>query len=93
MVLCAPPFEGSATYPETTGAVPNACITEEHVSTPLARRAAELRRKSRRGSAVDSLVVALAEPDGIVLTGDREDIEALASFSQGVSVELIWPTP
>ena len=67
----------------------NACITEEYVSTPLARRAAELRRKSRHGSAVDSLVVAFAEPGGTVLTGDRKDIEALASLSRGVSVELI----
>ena len=66
-----------------------ACIIEEHVWTALARRAAELRRTLRHGSAVDSLVVALAEPGGTVLTGDRQDIEALAFNSRGVSVELI----
>jgi hypothetical protein len=38
---------------------------------------------------VDALVVALAEPDGTVLTGDRADISALADASSGVGVELI----
>ena len=61
-----------------------AFIIEERVSTALAGRAAELRRKSRHGSAVDSRVLALAENGGTVLTGGREDIEALASFSRGV---------
>jgi hypothetical protein len=36
----------------------------------LARRAASLRHRARRGSAVDALVVATAESDGLVLTGD-----------------------
>lgn len=65
------------------------CIVEMNVSETLARRAAELRRKARRGSAVDALVVAMAEPDGTVLTGDRIDIEALAAHARGVSVEMI----
>jgi hypothetical protein len=64
-------------------------ITEESVSVEVARRSAELRRSARRGSAVDALVVALAEPDGTVLTGDRADISALADASSGVGVELI----
>ena len=34
-------------------------------------------------------LAALTEPGGTVLTGDREDIEALASVLRGVGVELI----
>lgn len=39
------------------------CDIVEEMGEPLARRAALLRRQARRGSAVDALVVALAEPD------------------------------
>lgn len=58
----------------------------EDVSMRLARRAAELRARARRGSAVDALVVATAEPGGAVLTGDLGDLEALASFATEVDV-------
>jgi hypothetical protein len=65
------------------------CIIESTVSVNVARRAAELRRRARTGSAVDALVVAIAEPGGTVLTGDRADIEALAAHADRVSVEVI----
>ena len=65
------------------------CIVQTEVSAALARRAAELRRRARAGSAVDALVVALAEPGGTVLTGDRADLEALAAHAHHVNVELI----
>ena len=65
------------------------CIVQPQVTAVVARRAAELRRRARTGSAVDALVVALAEPGGTVLTGDKVDIEALAAHARGVSVELI----
>ncbi len=64
-------------------------MKDEVVGVDLARRSAELRRRARRGSAVDALVVALAEPQGIVLTGDEADITALAAVSKGVTVELV----
>lgn len=64
-------------------------ITDESVVVEVARRAAELRRRSRYGSAVDALVVAVAEPNGIVLTGDEADITALAAVSKGVAVEIV----
>lgn len=64
-------------------------ITDESVVVEVARRAAELRRRSRHGSAVDALVVAVAEPNGIVLTGDEADITALAAVSKGVAVEIV----
>lgn len=65
------------------------CIIDPSVSESTARRAAELRRRARAGSAVDALVVAIAEPGGTVLTGDRSDIEALAAHADGVLVELV----
>jgi hypothetical protein len=64
-------------------------LKEEHVDLETARRAAQLQRKARQGSAVDALVVALAEPGGTALTGDEADISALAAQSRGVSVQLI----
>lgn len=65
------------------------CIIDPTVSESTARRAVELRRRSKAGSAVDALVVAIAEPGGTVLTGDRADIEALAAHADGVLIELV----
>ena len=65
------------------------CIIEPTVSESTARRAAELRRRARAGSAVDALLVAIAEPGGTVLTGDRADIEALAAQADAVAVEVV----
>lgn len=65
------------------------CIIDPSVSESTARRAAELRRRARAGSAVDALVVAIAEPGGTVLTGDRADIEALAAHANRVGVEVV----
>jgi hypothetical protein len=65
------------------------CIIEPSVSEATARRAAQMRRLARTGSAVDALVVAIAEPDGTVVTGDRADIEALAAHANRVAVEVV----
>ena len=65
------------------------CLLDESVSPAVARRAAHLRRLAKTGSAVDALVVALAEPGGTVLTGDKADIKALAAHANDVSVEII----
>jgi hypothetical protein len=65
------------------------CIIEPGVSETTARRAARLRRLARTGSAVDALVVALAEPGGTVLTGDRADLESLAAYAGRVAIEVI----
>jgi hypothetical protein len=43
------------------------CIVHGEVAESVARRAAEPRRRARSGSAVDALLVALAEPGGTVL--------------------------
>lgn len=65
------------------------CDVIEQVDEPLARRAAQLRRLARKGSAVDALVVAIAEPGGTVLTSDPRDLEALAAHSNRVVIERI----
>jgi predicted nucleic acid-binding protein len=65
------------------------CIIESFISELTARRAADLRRRARAGSAVDALLVAIAEPGGTVLTGDRADIEALAAHAERVGVEVV----
>lgn len=65
------------------------CDVVEEISEPLARRAALLRRLARRGSAVDALVIALAEPGGMVLTSDPGDLGALAQYAHDVIVEKV----
>ena len=65
------------------------CDIVEEVSESLARRAALLRRRAKRGSAVDALVVVMAEPGGTVLTTDPHDLDALAAHSHGVSIERV----
>ena len=65
------------------------CEIAEAVPLSLARRAALLRRLARRGSAVDALVVASAEPGGTVLTSDPDDLEALAAHADDVAIERV----
>jgi predicted nucleic acid-binding protein len=65
------------------------CDVNEELPVPVARRAGELRHRARRGSAVDALVVATAEPGGVVLGGDVADLGALASHADGVRIERV----
>ena len=65
------------------------CDIVEEIAEPLARRAALLRKLARRGSAVDALVVALAEPGGTVLASDLGDLGALAQYAHDVRVEKV----
>lgn len=62
------------------------CDLAEEVPESLARRAALLRRRARRGSAIDAFVIAFAEPGGTVLTSDPEDLRALAAHAEDVQV-------
>jgi predicted nucleic acid-binding protein len=62
------------------------CEILEEIPQQLARRAAALRASARRGSAVDALVVAVAEPEGAVLSGDLADLRALATHADDVIV-------
>jgi hypothetical protein len=65
------------------------CDVTETVPVLLARRAAWLRTRARRGSAVDALLTAVAEPGGTVLTGDPADLQALAAYASGVTIEPV----
>ncbi len=62
------------------------CEILERVPEEVARRAASLRGQAQKGSAVDALVVAAAEPGGDVLSGDLGDLRALAAHAVAVSV-------
>lgn len=63
------------------------CHLVEQLPERRARRAGALRHLAGRGSAADAVVVATAEPDGIVLSGDLDDLGALAAHARGVRVE------
>ena len=66
-----------------------ACDIIVAFSEGLTRRAASLRYRAHRGSAVDALVVASAESDGLVLTSDSGDLGALAEHALGVTVQAV----
>jgi len=82
-------LEGHAGRDATENQLLKTCDVIEDVSEGFARRAALLRRRARRGSAVDALVVAMAEPGGTVLTTDPSDLEALAAHAHRVVVERV----
>jgi PIN domain len=63
------------------------CNLVEELPEALARRAGELRFRARRGSAVDAILIATAEPAGTVLTSDDEDLNALAGHADQVTVQ------
>lgn len=65
------------------------CVLVTNVDERAARRAAWLRTRAGRGSAVDAIVVAYAESGGSVLTGDVGDIGALALHADKVRVRPV----
>ena len=65
------------------------CDIVTELPEQTARRAALLRFRSKHGSAVDALVIAIAEPAGRVLTSDPRDLRALAVHADHVLVETI----
>lgn len=62
------------------------CDVVEELPEHIARRAASLRALAGQGSAVDAVVIAMAEPGGAVLGGDLKDLQALASHARTVTV-------
>ncbi len=65
------------------------CDVREDLPASVARRAGELRHVAQRGSAVDAIVGASAEPGGVVLSGDVTGLEALASDCDAVRIARI----
>jgi hypothetical protein len=82
-------LQGSAGPDAMTNQFLKTCDVHERLPTSTARRAAKLRTSARRGSAVDAVVVALAEPGGTVVTGDVRDLGSLAAHAVDVSIEAI----
>ena len=66
-----------------------ACDIHPAVSERIARRAADLRTKARRGSAVDAIVVSIAASGSTVLTSDSKDLTALAANAADVVIEVV----
>lgn len=88
-VVLAESLTGSAQRGTNTNRFLKACDVRPSVSERVARRAAAFRTKARHGSAVDALVVAIAEPGSTVLTSDGEDLRALAANAADVVIEVI----
>lgn len=65
------------------------CEVDPVVAEAKARRAGQLRARARRGSAIDALVVALAEPGSTVMTSDPDDLHALAAYADRVVIEVV----
>lgn len=86
-VVLAESTSGSARTDANINRLLKACDVDPLVPAVAARRAGYLRARARRGSAVDALLVAIAEPGGTILTGDSDDLEALAAYSNGVMIE------
>jgi hypothetical protein len=80
---------GDARRDARTNHLLKTCEIVDILPSDLARRAAWLRTKARRGSAIDALVVATADPGGAVLTGDPKDLIAIADHAHEVSVHLV----
>ena len=88
-VVGAEALTGDAASDRPVEALLRCCDVTDHLDEGLARRAAWLRTAANRGTVVDAVVVALAEPGGAVLVVNRPTIEAMALFADGVFVEQI----
>ncbi len=65
------------------------CNIVEELPQRLTRRAGALRALAGQGSAVDAVVVVMAEPGGAVLGGDIQDLRTLASYADDVIVHRV----
>ncbi len=82
-------LQGDAGRDASANRLLKTCDVIEDIPQRLARRAATLRTRANRGSAIDALVVAFAEPGGSVLTSDPDDLGALADHAHDVRVEPV----
>lgn len=88
-VVIVESLTGSPGRDAITNRLLKSCQVEELIPERLARRAAQLRTKAGCGSAVDAVVVALAEPGGTVLTSDPVDLKALSAHAVDVAIEVV----
>jgi predicted nucleic acid-binding protein len=80
---------GSARTDTNINRLLKTCDVDPIIPEAKARRAGRLRALARRGSAIDALVVALAEPGSTVLTADRDDLRALVTHADDVDIEPV----
>lgn len=85
-VVLAESITGQQRKDANTNRFLKTCDIVEGLPVHVARRAGALRALARQGSAVDAIVVAIAEPGGAVLTSDTKDLNALASYATGVRI-------
>ena len=88
-VVLVESLTGKGTRDASANRFLKACELIAALPERLARRAASLRHRAHRGSAVDVLVVASAEPGGVVLTSDSRDLGALAQHAASVTVQAV----
>jgi len=88
-VVLAESTAGTARTDANINRLLKSCEVDPVVAEVKARRAGELRARARRGSAIDALVVALAEPGSTVMTSDPEDLHALAAYADHVVIEAV----
>ncbi len=88
-VVLAESISGRQRTDATVNRFLKTCDVESNLPEATARRAGQLRALARRGSAVDAILVALAEPGGTVMTSDEDDLGALAGRAQQVAIEVI----
>jgi hypothetical protein len=88
-VVATEALTGDAPADRPVEALLRCCDVVERIPLSVARRAAWLRTAANRGTAVDAVTVALAEPGGAVLVRNRPVIEAMALFAEAVFVERI----
>ena len=87
-VVCAEALSGRSGPDAPVNQLLHACDVLEDFELSTARRAGALRFAAKRGSAIDAIVVAVAEQqtDPVVLTTDLPDLTALAARTAAVSV-------
>lgn len=88
-VVLAESTAGTARTDANINRLLKSCEVDPVVAEAKARRAGQLRASARRGSAIDALVVALAEPGSTVMTSDPEDLDALAAYADHVVIEAV----
>jgi hypothetical protein len=86
-VVCVDALTGCGSRDASTHRLLDTCDVIDEVDMRTARQAAALRFAAKRGSALDAVVVALASRrNAAVLTGDADDIAALADHAPDVEV-------
>ncbi|MDZ7676662.1 MAG: hypothetical protein U5K30_16540 [Acidimicrobiales bacterium] len=88
-VVIAESTTGTARTDTNINQLLKACEVYPTVPERTARRGGRLRAAARRGSSVDALVIALAEPGSTVLTTDPDDLHALAAHADDVTIETV----